>query len=132
MFQKVAIRRNNRRLMKQYQLLYGVLLFLCFESACASSAAHFFVGDSIHSPQRPNVIIILTDDQGYGDLSCHGNPILKTPALDKLYSESIRLDNFHATPLCTPTRGQLMTGLDAMNNRAATVAVAPRWTRALL
>ena len=71
--------------------------------------------------QRPNVIIVLSDDQGYGDFSCHGNPVLKTPALDKLYNEGIRFDNFHVSPLCTPTRGQLMTGLDAMHNKASTV-----------
>jgi arylsulfatase A-like enzyme len=73
------------------------------------------------SDGSPNVIIILSDDQGYGDFSCHGNPVLKTPALDKLYNESIRFGNFHVAPLCTPTRGELMTGLDAMHNKAATV-----------
>lgn len=71
--------------------------------------------------QRPNVIIVLSDDQGYGDFSCHGNPVLRTPALDKLYNESVRFSNFHVAPLCTPTRGQLMSGLDAMNNKASTV-----------
>lgn len=76
---------------------------------------------SINIVERPNVIIVLSDDQGYGDFSCHGNPILKTPALDKLYSESIRFDNFHVSPLSTPTRGQLMTGLNALHNKAATV-----------
>ncbi|MEM9017800.1 MAG: arylsulfatase, partial [Verrucomicrobiota bacterium] len=58
----------------------------------------------------PNVIIIMTDDQGYGDLSCHGNPILKTPHLDELHAESIRFTNFHVSPFCTPTRAALMTG----------------------
>jgi arylsulfatase A-like enzyme len=71
--------------------------------------------------QRPNVIVILTDDQGYGDFSCNGNPILMTPAIDRLYSESIRFSDFHVAPLCTPSRGQLMSGLDALRNRAATV-----------
>ena len=52
----------------------------------------------------------MTDDQGYGDLNCHGNPSLKTPNLDKLYSESIRLTDFHVSPFCTPTRAALMTG----------------------
>ena len=70
---------------------------------------------------RPNVIIVLSDDQGYGDFSCHGNPVLKTPALDKLYGESVRFGNFHVAPVCTPTRGQLMTGLDAMRNKACMV-----------
>ncbi len=59
---------------------------------------------------RPNVILIMTDDQGYGDLSCHGNPILKTPQLDRLHSESVRFTDFHVSPFCTPTRAALMTG----------------------
>jgi arylsulfatase B len=60
--------------------------------------------------QRPNVILILTDDQGYGDLGCHGNPLLKTPNLDRLHAESVRLTDFHASPLCAPTRAALLTG----------------------
>lgn len=59
---------------------------------------------------KPNVILIMTDDQGYGDLGCHGNPILKTPHLDRLHSESIRLTDFHISSFCTPTRAALMTG----------------------
>src|SRR5262245_32981817 len=58
----------------------------------------------------PNVIIVLTDDQGYGDLSCHGNPVLKTPSLDRLHKESVRLTNFHVDPTCSPTRSALLTG----------------------
>jgi arylsulfatase A-like enzyme len=67
---------------------------------------------------KPNVILVLTDDQGYGDLSCHGNPVLKTPYLDKLHRESIRLTDFHVAPMCTPTRGELMTGRYALRNGA--------------
>ncbi|MDA7511337.1 sulfatase-like hydrolase/transferase, partial [Verrucomicrobia bacterium] len=52
----------------------------------------------------------MTDDQGYGDLSCHGNPILKTPHLDRLYAESVRFTDFHVSSFCTPTRAALMTG----------------------
>jgi len=58
----------------------------------------------------PNVILIMTDDQGYGDLACHGNPIIKTPNLDDLYAESIRFTDFHVNPFCSPTRAALMTG----------------------
>src|SRR5205085_3369279 len=60
--------------------------------------------------QPPNIVLILTDDQGYGDLSCHGNPVLKTPNLDRLHAESVRLTNFHVSPTCTPTRCALLTG----------------------
>ena len=62
------------------------------------------------SADPPNVILIMTDDQGYGDLSCHGNPVLKTPNLDQLYRESVRFTDFHVSPFCTPTRAALMTG----------------------
>jgi arylsulfatase len=71
---------------------------------------------------RPNVIVVLTDDQGYGDFSSHGNPVLKTPNLDRLRAESIRLTDFHSAPICTPARGQLMTGVDALRNGAQSVS----------
>jgi len=67
---------------------------------------------------RPNVILVLTDDQGYGDFSCHGNSVLRTPNLDRLHGQSIRLTDFHVAPMCTPTRGELMSGLDALRNKA--------------
>ncbi|MGE3309886.1 MAG: arylsulfatase [Limisphaerales bacterium] len=58
----------------------------------------------------PNFIVILTDDQGYGELSCHGNPILETPSLDRLHRESARFIDFTVSPTCAPTRAALMTG----------------------
>ncbi len=60
--------------------------------------------------RKPNVILVITDDQGYGDLGCHGNPLLKTPHLDKLYRDSVRLTDFHVDPTCSPTRAALLTG----------------------
>ena len=60
--------------------------------------------------KRPNVVLVITDDQGYGDLSCHGNPILKTPHLDKLHADSVRLTDYHVAPTCSPTRAALLTG----------------------
>ena len=71
---------------------------------------------------RPNIVVILTDDQGYGELSCHGNPALRTPHLDRLHDESIRLTDFHVAPMCTPTRGQLLSGVDALRNQACNVS----------
>src|SRR5271156_197106 len=59
---------------------------------------------------RPNVVFILTDDQGYGELACHGNPIIKTPNLDRLASQSLRFTDFQVSPTCAPTRSSLMTG----------------------
>jgi arylsulfatase A-like enzyme len=59
---------------------------------------------------KPNVILIVAHDQGYGDMSCHGNPVLKTPNMDRPYAESVRLTDFHVAPMCSPLRGQLMTG----------------------
>ena len=70
---------------------------------------------------QPNIVVILTDDQGYGELSCHGNPALQTPHLDRLHAESIRLADFHVAPMCTPTRGQLLSGVDALRNQACNV-----------
>jgi arylsulfatase len=59
---------------------------------------------------RPNIILIVTDDQGFGDLACHGNPIIKTPHLDKLHAASTRFTDFQVSPTCAPTRCSLMTG----------------------
>ena len=60
--------------------------------------------------KQPNVVLVLTDDQGYGDLACHGNSIIQTPNLDKMHSESVRLTNYHVGPTCAPTRAGLLTG----------------------
>ncbi len=91
-------------------LLFAILMF-CRTVASAAGGA----------PAHPNVIIVLTDDQGYGDLSCHGNPVVKTPNIDRLHDQSIRLADFHVAPMCTPTRGQLMSGRDCLANGAMNV-----------
>jgi len=62
------------------------------------------------APRRPNVVLVITDDQGYGDLACHGNPDIRTPNLDWLGAHATRLTNFHVDPTCSPTRSALMTG----------------------
>jgi len=60
--------------------------------------------------RQPNVILVMTDDQGYGDLGCHGNSVIQTPAMDALHADSLRLTNYHVDPTCSPTRSALMTG----------------------
>ena len=68
-------------------------------------------GNSGHAaPRRPHIILIMTDDQGYGDLSSHGNLILRTPHLDRLRQESVRFTDFQVSATCAPTRAALLTG----------------------
>ena len=66
--------------------------------------------------KRPNIILVMTDDQGKGDLSCLGNPIMKTPHLDQLYGVSTRFTDFHVSPTCAPTRSAIMTGRHEFQN----------------
>jgi len=66
--------------------------------------------------RRPNIIFILTDDQGYGDMSCHGHPLLKTPNLDRLHREGLCFADFHVSPTCSPTRSALLTGRHEFRN----------------
>lgn len=61
-------------------------------------------------PRRPNVVIVMPDDVGYGDFSCHGSPVVRTPNIDALSGQSVRFTDFHVSPTCSPTRAALMTG----------------------
>jgi arylsulfatase A-like enzyme len=70
----------------------------------------------------------MTDDQGYADMRCTGNPWLETPNLDEMHDESVRFVDFHCSPLCTPTRGALMTGHRPVRNGAW----ATTWGRSML
>lgn len=79
----------------------------------SSLVAAGIAGFSVLSAQavkHPNVILIITDDQGYGDLGFTGNPHVKTPYIDRLADESIRFNNFYVSPVSAPTRSSLMTG----------------------
>lgn len=66
------------------------------------------------SASKPNVILIVTDDQGFGDIGYYGNPHIKTPVLDSLASKSVRFDDFSVNPVCAPTRSAIMTGKYSM------------------
>ena len=104
------------------RLRHRLTTLLFITAAIGLSVASGQVGLCQSQRSAPNVILILTDDQGYGDLSCHGNPILKTPHLDRLHAQSVRFTDFHVAPMCTPTRGQLMSGVDCLGNGAMNVS----------
>ena len=78
----------------------------------ASLLAPFAIHADAHATQakQPNVLLIITDDQGYGDFSIHGNAHLQTPNIDKLGRESVRFDRFYVDSFCAPTRAALLTG----------------------
>jgi arylsulfatase A-like enzyme len=84
---------------------HPLLLLLCttLPSLVLSSAAE-------PAATRPNVILVMTDDHGYGDIAAHGHPHVITPNMDRLWRDSVRLENFHVDPTCSPTRSALMTG----------------------
>ncbi|MCD6353920.1 MAG: arylsulfatase, partial [Prolixibacteraceae bacterium] len=86
--------------MKLYQLAF---LFIFLLNSCNSNLKE-------RTGIPPNVIIVLTDDQGYGDLACNGNPWIQTPKMDKLHDESICFTNYHVGTTCAPTRSGIMTG----------------------
>jgi arylsulfatase A-like enzyme len=68
------------------------------------------------STSRPNIVLIMPDDMGWGDIGAHGHPLIQTPHLDRLYGESIRFTDFHVSPTCAPTRSALMTGRHEFKN----------------
>lgn len=85
--------------------LFSILtLIATLAAAAVAHAAPDLAG------RRPNIILILTDDQGYGDLACHGNPVVQTPQLDQFHAASVRFTDFQVSPTCAPTRASLMTG----------------------
>jgi len=82
----------------------GPVLFLAlWLSGCQGDPAH-------HSIEQPNIVLILADDLGYDDLGIHGNPIVETPHLDRLASQSVQFNQFYVTPVCATTRASLLTG----------------------
>lgn len=83
--------------------LYWVVFALCCQAFCS---ARLIAESSV----RPNVVLIMTDDQGWGDVGVHGNEVVSTPVLDSLSRQSVRLERFYVSPVCAPTRAALLTG----------------------
>ena len=64
----------------------------------------------VENRQKPNVVLIMTDDVGYGDIGCYGARDIRTPNIDRLAQQGVRLTDFYASPQCTPTRAALISG----------------------
>jgi len=96
------MRIDRRDFLRQSVILGGGLSL--------SRPSDLFAVGTPGSATRPNIIFIVADDQGYGDFSCHGNPVLKTPNLDALRSESVSFTDYHGSPVCSPSRCALLTG----------------------
>src|SRR3990172_10083537 len=79
------------------RLLFLILASFCFAVLAAAA-------------DRPNVVVILSDDQGWGDLSVNGNTNLATPAVDSLARDGARFERFYVCPVCSPTRAEFLTG----------------------
>ena len=88
------------------RLSLGMTVLLLLGSIASPAPISAAEGSSV----KPNIVLIMTDDQGHGDLSGHGNKILKTPVLDKLARASVQFDRFFVCAVCAPTRSQLLTG----------------------
>jgi len=84
----------------------GLLLSVVCGESCADQG-HLKQQSSV---ARPNVLVILTDDQGWGDLSLNGNQNLSTPNIDRLAAEGAKFDRFYVCPVCSPTRAEFLTG----------------------
>ena len=79
-------------------------------------AGVIFPSRAAAADRKPNIILVMPDDAGYGDYSCLGNPIMKTPHVDAFWKQSVRLTDFHVSPTCAPTRSALMTGRHEFKN----------------
>lgn len=125
--------------MNQQILITSSLLAMPFIALTAGESIKESValrGSSFAKTKAPNLVFILVDDMGYGDLAAHGNPVIKTPNMDRLHKESVRFTNFNVSPTCAPTRAALMSGKhefkvdvshtikgrNRMNTKATTIA----------
>ena len=84
-----------------------VAAFLCFAGGCSEAPP---------DPERPNIMLVMTDDQGWAQVGFHGNPYIRTPTLDRLAAESTEFTQFYVEPKCAPTRAALLTGVHGYRN----------------
>jgi len=93
----------------KYKSFFCALLLLVF-------ALNAIAGNKQLNNSRPNIILVMTDDQGMGDLSCMGNEILRTPHIDNFYENATRFTDFQVSPTCAPTRSAIMSGRAPFKN----------------
>jgi arylsulfatase A len=91
----------------------------------ASGPAHADEARQTAAARPPNIVVIFTDDQGYGDLGSYGHPTIRTPNLDRLAAEGQRWTSFYGAPVCTPSRAQLLTGRLAVRTGLASGVLFP-------
>jgi hypothetical protein len=109
--------------------LSGLLRRLCGKALIAAAFTFSLLTPVSAAEQPPNFIVIFTDDLGYGDLPSYGNSTIRTPRLDQMAAEGVRLTEFYsAAPTCTPARAALLTG--RYPKRSGLVRVLAPWERA--
>lgn len=119
----VACTNRRRQLRMRSSESMGLRLRAIMAFGCAPIMASSIAASN--AALRPNVVLIMADDQGWGDTGYNGHPDLKTPVLDEMARTGLRLDRFYAaSPLCSPTRASVMTGRHA--NRSG--AFSPNWS----
>lgn len=94
----------------------NVVLFLLLIIVGALALALAAPATAVEPASRPNIILIMPDDMGWGDIGAHGHPVVQTPNLDRLFAESTRFTDFHVSPTCAPTRSSLLSGRHEFKN----------------
>ena len=103
---KTNIKSKTNEGTSMLRIFIPSLILLLAGSALAQQERHPLE----QTARSPNIIVILTDDQGWGDLSVHGNANISTPNIDRLAAQGMALDRFYVCPICSPTRAEFMTG----------------------
>lgn len=95
-----------------HKRIYTLLAIIVLLAACRSRGTVEKAGKTggALSSFKPNIIFFMTDDQGYGDVGYMGHPKVKTPSIDEMAQNGLRLDRFYASPVCSPTRASVLTG----------------------